>query len=144
MVLKTKIFCRYFSLFYLICNLQAVQSQTDIFEAFFITPKQPLSNPYAGGIRHPQFSQLDLDNDGKKNLFVFDKATNLIQTYINKGKENEVNYQYTSEYNHIFPRLETWALLRDFNHDGICITRKMILFLLLFGFLLEMGWILLI
>ncbi len=119
MVLKTKIFCRYFSLFYLICNLQAVQSQTDIFEAFFITPKQPLSNPYAGGIRHPQFSQLDLDNDGKKDLFVFDKATNLIQTYINKGKENEVNYQYTSEYNHIFPRLETWALLRDFNHDGI-------------------------
>lgn len=76
-----------------------------------VTYKMPL----VGGLNCPQFSQVDLNNDGKQDIFVFDRIGDVRMTFIN----NNGNFDYTPQYVSNFPELNDWALLRDFNGDGI-------------------------
>ncbi|MBK8634606.1 MAG: T9SS type A sorting domain-containing protein [Saprospiraceae bacterium] len=78
-----------------------------------------LNSAFVGGLSAPQFSQIDLDNDGKKDLFIFDRNGNVKMTFLNKGGIGEVNYQYAPQYESFFPNMHTWCLLKDFNGDGI-------------------------
>ncbi|MEZ4886712.1 MAG: FG-GAP-like repeat-containing protein [Chitinophagales bacterium] len=78
-----------------------------------------LQYPWAGGLNTPQFSAIDFNGDGIEDLFVFDKSTNKVLTFINKGTPNQQNYIYTPEYAFQFPPLQDWVLLRDYNADGI-------------------------
>jgi len=80
---------------------------------------QLLKNAFAGGFNSPQISPVDLNNDGIKDLFVFDKKNQKWTTFLNGGKANEVDYYYAPEYEAHFPDLKQWALLVDFNDDGI-------------------------
>lgn len=78
-----------------------------------------LVNAWAGGFNSVQFSEIDLNLDGIKDLFVFDRAGNRISTFINEGTPNMVSYKYDPFYIQFFPRdLEKWVLLRDYNCDG--------------------------
>jgi hypothetical protein len=78
-----------------------------------------LKMPWAGGLNYCQFSDIDMNFDGIKDLFVFDRTGHKVMTYINKGTANTVDYyDSTSKYASHFPHLEDWALLRDFNCDG--------------------------
>src|SRR3989344_7339812 len=77
-----------------------------------------LKNPWAGGLNSVQVSPIDLNNDGLKDLFVFDRCGNRITTYLNKGTTNISDYQFSATYKDSFPKLENWALLRDYNCDG--------------------------
>jgi len=79
-----------------------------------------LENPWAGGMNSCQFSPIDLNNDGRDDLFVFDRIGNRISTFINEATEaGEVRYRYTREYQDAFPvELRNWVFLRDFNCDG--------------------------
>lgn len=79
---------------------------------------ETLTNPWAGGLNVPQFSPIDLNQDGFMDLFIFDKNGNQISCFINNGTNNTVDYHYAPEYNSAFPELEGWALLRDYNCDG--------------------------
>ena len=78
-----------------------------------------VNNPFTGGLKAGQFSKIDLDNDGVKDLFVFDRNGAVVTTYLNKGGPGEINYQYAPEYESIFPKPRTFGLLYDFNKDGI-------------------------
>jgi len=77
-----------------------------------------LKNPWAGGFNSVQFSEIDLNIDGKMDLFVFDRTGNRISTFINAGTPNQVTYKHAPEYIKFFPYLHDWALLRDYNCDG--------------------------
>ena len=77
-----------------------------------------LQNPWAGGLNFAQLSPIDLDQDGIKDLFVFDRTGNKINTFVNKGIPNTVGYRYDSRYREKFPNLQNWALLVDYNNDG--------------------------
>src|SRR5665213_969965 len=74
--------------------------------------------PWAGGINFAMFSEIDLNQDGIMDLFVFDRSGNKITTYINHGTANQVDYVLAPEYISKFPPLHDWALLRDYNCDG--------------------------
>ncbi|MFI5219267.1 MAG: FG-GAP-like repeat-containing protein [Bacteroidia bacterium] len=78
----------------------------------------PLVNPWAGGMDSPQFSAIDLNLDGIKDLFVFDRQGNRSTTYINNGAPNSVDYHYAPQFISKFPSLHDWALLVDYNCDG--------------------------
>ncbi len=94
---------------------QAVQEMTvDVFQN-----NVQLVSPFAGGLKSPQFSEVDLNGDGIQDLFIFDKAGNVRLTFINRGTSNEIDYEYAPFYAKFFPELSNWALLRDFNGDGI-------------------------
>lgn len=77
-----------------------------------------LQNPWAGGLNSVQASEIDLNNDGIKDLFVFDRCGNKITTYLNNGAPNSTDYRYSANYKDSFPTLENWVLLRDYNCDG--------------------------
>jgi hypothetical protein len=79
---------------------------------------QPLLFPWAGGLNFCQLSEIDLDMDGRQDLFIFDRSGNKITTYLNNGTANQVDYVLAPEYVHRFPAMHDWALLRDYNCDG--------------------------
>jgi len=82
-----------------------------------------LQFPWAGGLNHPQFSNIDFDMDGTNDLLVFDKSGNkLICLRMNESNEYEIAPQYREMFicddNTGNERLHDWVLLRDFNDDG--------------------------
>ncbi len=77
-----------------------------------------LLNAWAGGLNFIQTSNIDLNMDGIKDLFLFDRTGNKIRTYINKGIAGTVDYKYDPQYESKFPKLHDWALLVDYNCDG--------------------------
>ena len=78
-----------------------------------------LVNGWAGGLNCPQFSQVDLNNDGKPDLVTFERNFyGTVKTFINQGGEGETNYQYAPSYRLYFPEMRNWMLMRDYNCDG--------------------------
>lgn len=71
--------------------------------------------PFVGGFLSPQFSNIDLNNDGKKDLFVFDRGSNSVMTFLNQGNNG---WSYAPDYEYAFPKMHSWALLVDYNGDG--------------------------
>ncbi|HTL80838.1 MAG TPA: T9SS type A sorting domain-containing protein [Bacteroidia bacterium] len=79
---------------------------------------QNLLYPWAGGMNFCQFSDIDLNLDGIKDLFVFDRTGNRMLTFINHGTANTSDYTLDEKYAYQFPPLHDWVLLRDYNCDG--------------------------
>ena len=77
-----------------------------------------IDNPWAGGLNFCEFSEIDLNFDGIKDLFVFDRTGNKITTFLNGGTPNTVDYKHAPQYQNRFPNLHDWALLADYNCDG--------------------------
>lgn len=78
-----------------------------------------LRNPWAGGLNSPQFSQIDLNGDGIKDLFAFERNWDgRVKTFLNNGSVGVVDYSYAQEYQSVFPEMRNWSLLADFNCDG--------------------------
>lgn len=74
----------------------------------------------AGGLNLPQFSEIDLNNDGIEDLIVFDRAAQIVLTFLNEGTAGQINYQFAPEYMERFPQgSRNFMLARDFNCDGI-------------------------
>lgn len=79
-----------------------------------------LKHAWTGGFNVPQFSEIDLNNDGIMDLFVFDRSINRISTFINEGTPNQISYHLAPQYVTQFPAdLHDWVLLRDYNCDGL-------------------------
>jgi hypothetical protein len=78
----------------------------------------PLKNAWAGGLNFLQVSDIDLNYDGVMDLFVFDRTGNKVATFINGGTANTVDYTYDNSYVSKFPKMQSWAILRDYNCDG--------------------------
>ncbi len=78
----------------------------------------PLKYPWVGGLNSCQFSTIDLNNDGIKDLFVFDRHGNKILTFINTWTSNTIDYIYAPQYETFFPDIHDWVMLLDYNNDG--------------------------
>lgn len=78
-----------------------------------------LTNPLTGGINAPQFSPIDLNGDGIDDLFVFDRGGDKVLTFLNDGSHTDTAFHYAPQYEQLFPSLHVWALIRDYNHDGV-------------------------
>ena len=85
----------------------------------FIHNGTTLKEATVGGLSSPQFSEVDLNNDGIQDLYIYDKIGGLSLTYLNGGTPNQVDYRYAPEFEANFPPLIEWVLLRDYNGDGI-------------------------
>ncbi len=72
------------------------------------------SSAFSGGINSAQFSEIDLNLDGKMDIVVFDKSGNKITPFINDNG----NYIYAPKYRSAFPKAHDWMLLADYNCDG--------------------------
>ncbi len=79
-----------------------------------------LQNAWAGGINWPLFSAIDVDGDGLKDLYVFDKSNNLASVFINDGSTGIHAYHNAPQYVSRFPKVRTdaWGMCYDYNCDG--------------------------
>lgn len=74
----------------------------------------------AGGLNAPQFSTIDLNNDGIKDLVIYDRSAQVTLPFLNAGTPNQVAYTYAPEYTSRFPQnTSNYLLLRDYDGDGI-------------------------
>ena len=114
-------------LFLIASGLNSSFSQT----GFYPQPNIPviqygLISPlaWAGGMNDVSFSEIDLNQDGVKDLFVFEKDNGFygtrfrISTYINNNVSGIVSYTYAPQYISKFPKMKEFAILRDYNCDG--------------------------
>ncbi|MBO6518328.1 MAG: T9SS type A sorting domain-containing protein [Bacteroidia bacterium] len=70
-----------------------------------------------GGLNQPQFYNLDIDNDGTLDLYVFDRTGGKSISLINDGTGN---FSYHPEYDQIYPgRFTTWVVFKDYNNDDL-------------------------
>ena len=82
-----------------------------------------LNNAWAGGMNFCQFSKIDLNLDGYDDLFIFDRSGkngtvngNKIIPFVFDNNLNE--YIYSPSYIDLFPDLQDWVLLVDYNQDN--------------------------
>lgn len=106
----------------LLC-ISASQAQVDLlFDGNVPVDRQgvPLSLAWSGGINYTQVGQIDLDQDGLKDLFFFDRTGNKVTTLLNTGGSGTGSYVLTRSYDHVWPfaELHDWVLLRDYDCDG--------------------------
>lgn len=81
---------------------------------------EPLLNPWAGGFNSPQFSKIDLYASGNDDLFVFDRIGHRIMLFHNTAEVNETPvYKHIYDLVDVFPEMQNWALMRDYNGDGL-------------------------
>lgn len=78
----------------------------------------PLKLPFTGGFKLPQFTECDLNFDGIMDLVVFDREASKISTFINKGTQGKIDYEYAPEYQKYFPEINYWMVMVDYNYDG--------------------------
>ena len=100
----------------------ALRAQIELvpFDALVTHETETLRNPWAGGFNAPQFSQIDLNTDGKKDLVVFERDFyGSVKTFINTGTNGEAIYDHVPKWQSAFPPMRNWMLLRDYNCDGL-------------------------
>lgn len=89
-----------------------------------------LAMPWFGGLNNPLFSDIDLDDDGIQDLWIFEASEGHFYTFKNLGITDSVSYRFAPEYIPNFPHapahpwqskpvLHDWAWLVDYNCDGI-------------------------
>ena len=85
----------------------------------FVKSGRELKNPWTGAFNAPQFSRAFINDDSLPDLFIFDRSDDKVLTYINDGSGSDTCYVYSPEYESIYPEISHWALIRDYNLDGI-------------------------
>jgi Secretion system C-terminal sorting domain/FG-GAP-like repeat len=73
---------------------------------------------FAGGFDVPQFTECDLNLDGKLDLVVFDREGSRLNTFLNIGNANETKYEFAPQYISKFPKIVDWLIMNDYNGDG--------------------------
>jgi hypothetical protein len=84
----------------------------------FDNSKEAVPYPWAGGMNSCQFGEVDMNLDGHKDLFIFDRMGDRIMTFINGGGQGMIDYAFAPDYAVLFPELFDWVILRDYNNDG--------------------------
>lgn len=81
-----------------------------------------IRSPWAGGLNFCQFSKVDLNDDGKKDIVVFDKvnsfAYGVVRCFINESNAGETKYRVNSNLKSSFPAVDNWMFFYDYNNDG--------------------------
>ena len=75
-----------------------------------------LNSAFSGGLTSPQLMSMDINGDGNSDLLILDREGRKLLTYIRKGKGK---YIHRPEYEYLFPELQNWATLVDYNRDGL-------------------------
>jgi hypothetical protein len=101
--------------FSLILFFTQLQAQYTTFAPSLKIQGNTLSNPWGGGLNAPQVSEADLDGDGQKDLYVFDRLGDVHLAF------RRVNgaWMPANELVSNFPKADEWAMIRDYNGDGV-------------------------
>ena len=112
-----------FFLAFLICNVclfAQVPVARDTITVF--ENGRVLKMPWANGINHANISSADLNQDGKKDIVVFDRINQFgrgrFRCFIKTGNAGEEKYVADPDLSYYFPALAYWAVMLDYDGDG--------------------------
>ena len=74
-----------------------------------------VKHAWAGGLNSVQVNTIDLNEDGKKDLLLYDRSTDKISTFLN----TDSGLLYAPYLETGFPEVDFWMLLRDYDGDGL-------------------------
>jgi len=77
-----------------------------------------LEHAWAGGLNSCIFSEVDLNLDGIKDLFVYERSGQMVLPFLNGGTPGQVDYTYAPQYAWRFPKISGWGQMVDYNCDG--------------------------
>lgn len=80
---------------------------------------RPLPTAWGGGVNTPILSPVDLDDDGREDLVLYDKSSTSTHAYLRIGHPDTPRYAYAPHMDAWFPQHGDWALFRDYNGDGL-------------------------
>lgn len=107
----------------LFSNASFAQSQGEVYKpdtsVKVYAHNKELSIAFSGGFNIPQFAIADLNNDGKKDLVVFEKTSFQVKTFINYGTAGSPDYRYRPQYEKNFPRVNDYLKMEDYNCDNV-------------------------
>ncbi len=83
-----------------------------------LVQQDTLINAWAGGLNGAQYSNIDLNGNGRMDLAVFDRNSNRLLTFIATPAAAGMRWEYRPEFATLFPAMERWMLLKDFDNDG--------------------------
>ncbi len=107
------------------CNSRSLaQYQGDVYledstVKVFDKNAQELPLAWAGGFNNPQFTMGDLNQDGLNDLVAFEKFTQKVKTFINRGTPGNPKYVYSPRYALNFPKSYDYLILADYNCDNV-------------------------
>ena len=115
---------QYMTLILCLINVNVIaQFQGKVYEPFndaqVTVGGMPIHSPWCGGINSVQINLADLNNDGKKDLVLYDHNSYAIRTFINVGSSGDIKYSYDPTYETNFPAIFNYLILKDYNCDGI-------------------------
>ena len=84
----------------------------------FVACVASAQNFWTGGLNACQFGRMDLDEDGKKDLLVFDRHGNRLLCFLNQGSRGAMDYRYTTQFDTCFPKMNDWVVFEDYDGDG--------------------------
>ncbi|MBK9993240.1 MAG: T9SS type A sorting domain-containing protein [Saprospiraceae bacterium] len=104
--------------FLTIVNTYILTSQLlKTYDVPFTVNNKTVQDALAGGLNNPQFSEGDLDFDGKNEIFIFDRTGNMILCY--SFDQSTSRFKRRNDLSKNFPYIRDWATIVDFNKDGI-------------------------
>jgi hypothetical protein len=107
-------------LFLLVPFFAMAQPKFPITNVVVLRNGNPIQNAWAGGFNNPVFSEININGDNLKDLFVYDKAGWKAMVFLNTGSVGHPSFTYAPQYERMFPTtLRDWAIMRDYNHDGV-------------------------
>jgi hypothetical protein len=103
----------------LVYNIAGAQLQFSLNSSIDVIEENgsPINKAWAGGQDCPMYSAIDLNNDGVKDMIVFDHKTNRLIPYINNNVAG-ISYTYAPQYMQYFPDMHDWVKTYDYNCDG--------------------------
>jgi len=100
----------------ILLHQQALSQAYELSDLKVFNGDDELANPFAGGLRAPQFNKMDVNLDGIEDLIVFDREGDIIIPFI---KQSDESYDYVPSFRGIFPAIRQWIRLVDYNGDGV-------------------------
>ena len=107
-----------FSFQFSTCSLSAQNTYIPAFQRNQNIPvfadNNALSLAWAGGMSSVAFFSIDLNLDGTEDLLAFEKHGNRLLPFLRQGQ----HWIYAPEYQHLFPELHDWIIIKDYDNDG--------------------------
>jgi hypothetical protein len=75
-----------------------------------------LEYPWAGGLNSAQICDADVNNDGRKDLVIYEKTENRLLTLISVSPGK---YEIQRAYATHFPPIQGWVVMKDITCDGV-------------------------